>query len=139
MKKGWILYLVTCLFCLSSTGMKANGNDVATGNQDDPVLTEADEMPLFPGGEGEMLKFISRSIRYPVEAVKEKKQGRVVVSFIVEKDGSITHPTVKRGIDKSLDEEAVRVIKEMPKWTPAKHNGEVVRLEYTLPVVFRIS
>lgn len=97
-----------------------------------------EKMPGFPGGEGEMQKFIGENLKYPAVAVENGVQGRVTLRFIVEKDGAISDVRILRGIDPSCDKEAVRVIKAMPKWIPAKQNGREVRCYFTLPIVFRL-
>jgi TonB family protein len=109
--------------------------------QDDPVFTVVEEQPVFPGGNAGLMKWISENIRYPVEAQQNGIQGRVITSFIVEKDGSISDIRIpERGrVDPLLDAEAIRVVQSMPKWQPAKQRGEVVRVRYTLPVVFRLT
>jgi TonB family protein len=105
---------------------------------DDEVYTVVDKMPQFPGGENELFKFIARGIKYPVEAQEKGLQGRVIVSFIVEKDGSLSDIKVMREGDPVLGQEAVRVIRSMPKWTPGETKSQPVRVRYTLPVEFRL-
>ena len=96
-------------------------------------------MPYFPGGNVLMLKYLADNIKYPASAVKAKKQGRVIVGFIVLKDGSITHAKIVRSIDPELDAEALRVVKGMPKWTPGTQLGKPVSVKYTLPVKFSLQ
>lgn len=96
-------------------------------------------MPYFPGGNVLMLKYLADNIKYPASAVKTKKQGRVIVGFIVQKDGSITHAKIVRSIDPELDAEALRVVKGMPKWTPGTQLGKPVSVKYTLPVKFSLQ
>ncbi|MCC8198435.1 MAG: TonB family protein [Tannerellaceae bacterium] len=103
------------------------------------IFTVVEEMPQFPGGEGELLKFISKSIKYPVIAQENGIQGRVLCSFVVNRDGSIVDAEVVRGVDPSLDKEALRVINTMPKWTPGKQRGKPVRVKYTVPITFRLQ
>lgn len=103
------------------------------------IFTVVEEMPQFPGGDGELLKFISKSIKYPVIAQENGIQGRVVCSFVVNRDGSIVDAEVVRGVDPSLDKEALRVINTMPKWTPGKQRGKPVRVKYTVPITFRLQ
>ena len=102
------------------------------------VYYVVEEMPNFPGGMGECMKYLSKNIKYPTEAMEKEIQGRVIVQFIVEKDGSITEAKVVRGVDPALDKEALRVINSMPKWTPGKHAGEAVNVKYTVPIMFKI-
>ncbi|MDL2278920.1 M56 family metallopeptidase [Parabacteroides sp. OttesenSCG-928-G07] len=107
--------------------------------QDDPVFTIVEVNPEFPGGEVELLKFINTTMSYPQSAQDKGIQGRVTASFIVEKDGSISDINIVRALDPALDEEAIRVIKAMPKWTPGKQRGQAVRVRYTLPIVYRLQ
>ena len=105
------------------------------GQQD--LFDQVDGTPRFPGGFMGMMQYLSANLRYPEDAKEAGTQGVVVVSFIVEKDGSISNARVTKPTHSSLDEEALRVISTMPKWTPARHNGEAVRAELSLPVSFR--
>ena len=110
-----------------------------TSKSTNDVFSAVDEQPLFPGGNAAMIKFLGDNIKYPVEAQDKEIQGRVIVNFVVEKDGSLTDFNVVHGVDPLLDDEAVRVVKAMPNWTPGKQKGEVVRVRFTLPVVFSLS
>ena len=103
------------------------------------VFDEVDEMPQFPGGMAGMMQYLSSNLRYPQDAREAGTQGRVIVSFIVEKDGSISNAKVAKSTYSSLDEEALRVVSAMPKWTPGKQNGEAVRVKYSVPVSFRLG
>ena len=97
-----------------------------------------EDMPEFPGGKKAMMQWIAQNIQYPKEAVDGHIEGRVVVSFIVEKDGSISNAEVKRSIHESLDKEALRVVNAMPKWKPGMENGQPVRARFHIPVSFKI-
>ncbi|MDR2954669.1 MAG: M56 family metallopeptidase [Prevotella sp.] len=114
-------------------------NAVLEGLQDGKPLTKAEQMPSYPGGDAEMNKFIAENLRYPVTAQEAGIQGRVTVRFVVKKTGEITDVTVVRGVDKTLDAEAKRVIKAMPKWTPGKQNGQNVDVYFMVPMVFKIK
>ena len=103
------------------------------------IFTVVEEMPDYPGGQGELCKFIAKSIKYPVIAQENGIQGRVIVTFVVERDGSITDVRVAKSVDPSLDKEAVRVTKSMPHWNPGMQNGGPVRVKFTLPVTFRLQ
>jgi protein TonB len=103
------------------------------------IFVVVEEQPEFPGGNAAMMKFLSDNIKYPVIAQENGIQGRVITNFVVERDGSITDVQVVRGVDPSLDKEAVRVIQSMPKWKPGKQRGSPVRVRFTLPVVFRLQ
>lgn len=102
-------------------------------------LDVVEEMPKFPGGDAAMMEFLRNTVKYPEEAEENGIQGRVVVQFIIEKDGSISGAEVIKKVNEHLDAEALRVIGEMPKWTPGKQKGEAVRVKFTLPVTFRLS
>ncbi len=103
------------------------------------IFVVVENQPEFPGGNAAMMKFLSDNIKYPVIAQENGIQGRVICNFVVERDGSITDVQVVRGVDPSLDREAVRVIQQMPRWTPGKQRGQAVRVRFTLPVVFRLQ
>lgn len=105
----------------------------------DEIFDVVEENPEFPGGADELQKYLGSSIKYPDIAAENGIQGRVIVQFVVEKDGSTTAITIARGVDPSLDKEAVRVVKEMPRWKPGKQRGKPVRTKFTLPVVFRLQ
>lgn len=103
------------------------------------VFDVVEEMPHFPGGPAALQAFLSSNTKYPVVAQENGVQGRVIVSFVVERDGSITDVKVVRSVDPSLDREATRVVRSMPRWSPGKQNGSAVRVKYTVPVVFRLQ
>lgn len=103
------------------------------------IFTVVEEMPEFPGGMNELLKYLAKSIKYPVIAQENGIQGRVICAFVVNRDGSIVDAEVLRGVDPSLDKEALRVIMSMPKWKPGKQRGKPVRVKYTVPVTFRLQ
>lgn len=103
------------------------------------VYDVVEQMPSFPGGISGLRTYLNQNIRYPAEAQENCVQGRVVVSFVVGKDGHISDVTVLRSVDPSLDKEAIRVIRNMPRWTPGKQRGEPVRVRYNVPVSFRLN
>ena len=105
----------------------------------DGVYQIVEEMPQYPGGEQAMMDFVSKNVVYPKEAQEKGISGRVFVSFIVEKDGSVSNVDVKRGIGGGCDDEAVRVIKAMPKWKPGKQDGKPVRVSYMMPITFKLQ
>jgi len=108
--------------------------------EDEQVIFQVVEtMPSFPGGDAELFKFLSNNVKYPVIAQENGIQGRVICQFVVNKDGSIVDVEVVRAVDASLDKEAIRVIKSMPKWSPGKQRGKAVRVKYTVPVNFRLQ
>ena len=97
-----------------------------------------EQMPSFPGGPGALMRYLADNIKYPVEAQKNGIQGRVVVSFVVERDGSLSNFQIARSVEPSIDEEAIRVAKAMPRWIPGKHNGSATRVKYNIPISFRL-
>ncbi len=103
------------------------------------IFTAVEHMPQFPGGEGELLKYISTHIKYPTMAAENNIQGRVVVKFVVQKDGKVGEVVVLRGKDPDLDKEAVRVVKTLPNFIPGKMNGQAVSVWYTLPINFKLQ
>ena len=125
---------------------EANGADIADLKQ---VVTQAaepekvfdmvEQMPTFPGGQQELMSYLGKNIKYPTIAQENGTQGRVIIQFVVERDGTITDVRVARGVDPYLDKEAVRVVQSMPKWIPGKQNGKAVRVKFTVPVMFRLQ
>lgn len=113
------------------------GDDAA--QSDDDVFMTVEQMPEFSGGTMGLLEYLRTTIRYPQEAKVKNIQGRVMVEFFVEKDGSITEAKVVKSVDKLLDDEALRVLSQMPKWTPGTQDGEAVRVKYTIPVNFSLE
>ena len=103
------------------------------------VFDVVEVMPTFPGGQGALFEWLSKNIKYPVVAEENGVQGRVIVTFVVERNGSITDVQVAKSVDPSLDKEAVRVVKAMPNWIPGKQNGSAVRVKFTVPVTFRLQ
>ncbi|MCM1429792.1 MAG: energy transducer TonB [Clostridium sp.] len=103
------------------------------------IFEAVEQQASFPGGTSALMQWLSKNLRYPELAQQNNVQGKVIVKFTVEKDGSISNPTVVRGVDKDLDREAIRVVKKMPKWSPGKNNGAPVRSYFTLPVTFRLE
>lgn len=103
---------------------------------DNKVYESAEVMPEFPGGQTELLKFVAKRVKYPTEAQRKGAQGRVIVKFVVETNGSISNIHVVKGIDPLLDAEAIRVCTTMPTWAPARQEGKAVRCYYTIPVTF---
>lgn len=101
------------------------------------IYEVVEQMPSFPGGQGALMQYLARNIKYPVTAKEDGVQGRVVVSFVVERDGSITDVQVVRSVDPTLDHEVQRVVRSMPKWIPGKQKGQAVRVRYNIPVSFR--
>lgn len=108
-------------------------------DEETKIFTVVEQMPMYPGGDGALMGYLRDNIHYPTVAAENGVQGRVVVGFVVERDGSITDVKILRGVDPSLDREAMRVVKNMPKWTPGKQNGSAVRVKYQVPVSFRLQ
>ena len=107
--------------------------------KEEETFVAVEQQAEFPGGQGALMKFLSNNIRYPESAQQNDIQGRVIVKFVVEKDGSIGNVTVVKGVDRDLDREAIRVVKKMPRWQPGKNNGVAVRSYFNLPVTFRLQ
>ena len=106
---------------------------------EEQIFQVVEEMPEFPGGMAACMKFLSKNIKYPTICQENGVQGRVIVQFVVNQDGTIVDPVAVRGVDPHLDKEALRVIKMMPKWKPGKQRGKAVRVKYTVPVMFRLQ
>lgn len=107
--------------------------------KEEEIFVAVEQQAEFPGGQAALMKWLSNNIRYPESAQQNDIQGRVIVKFVVEKDGSIGQATIAKGVDKDLDREAIRVVKKMPKWQPGKNNGVAVRSYFTLPVTFKLQ
>ena len=103
------------------------------------VYDVVEQMPSFPGGMKAMMDYLAKNIRYPAKAVKNKIQGRVIVQFIVDEKGNLSDIKVVKSAEPSLNAEAVRVVKSMPRWNPGMQNGKAVKVRYTLPVTFRLQ
>ena len=134
MKKLFLMSLMA-VFCL--TTVNAQKTIVSQKNQE--VFDVVEQMPEFPGGMEALFKYMAENMKYPEDAKKQQVEGRVLVQFIVETDGSVSNTEVLMRVFPSLDAEAVRVISGMPKWIPGKQNGKVVRVKYTIPVSFRFK
>ena len=128
------LSVLAIMFTINTTAMAQNKK---TSN--DKVFEKVEDMPEFPGGEQAMMKFVSENVQYPEEAKEKEISGRVLVGFIVEKDGSVNEVKIVRGIGGGCDEEAVRVVKAMPKWKPGKEKGKPVRVSYMMPFTFKLQ
>ena len=115
----------------------APSQEVVVGQ--DSIHRVAEVMPQYPGGPNEMMKYIQENLKYPQSAIDNKIEGRVYVSFVVDKDGSITNAAVMRGIDKECDAEALRVVASMPKWTPGQQDGKNVRTQFTIPIYYKFN
>ena len=139
--------LAVALLAMNSTAMRANvqkkvvktTKTTKKADASNKVYEVVEQMPTFPGGDAALMKYLAENIKYPVSAQKAKEQGRVVVQFIVEKDGTVTGVKTVRSVTPALDAEAVRVIKAMPKWTPGKQGGQLVRVRYNVPVSFKLN
>ena len=107
--------------------------------QEKVIFRVVEEMPQFPGGMNEAMKFLAMNIKYPISAQQAKIEGRVIVQFVVEKDGSVSDVKVMRGVNSELDAEAIRVVSMMPKWIPGKQRGKAVAVKYTMPIMFRLQ
>lgn len=125
------LMMLVLLFSFTTSTAQTKKNNM--------VYDVVEVMPQFPGGQIAMLKYIMENIKYPKQIMEEGIQGRVTVSFIVEKDGRVSNVRLLRSVQPSLDKEAIRVVKSMPKWTPGKQNGKPVRVRFNLPVMFKLN
>ena len=135
MKKIALMLLVALL---SSTAVMAQKTVIKKNQSKEPVFDVVEVMPQFPGGQDSLMSFLMHTVKYPKEAMEKGVQGRVVVQFIVEKDGTVSSPNVVKAVTPALDQEAIRVVQCMPKWAPGKQRGKEVRTKFTLPVTFRL-
>ena len=135
--KRLIMMSLMAICCL--TTVLAQKTVVSQKDQKEDPFKVVEDMPAFPGGMEAMIQFISSNIKYPADVKKQKVDGRVLVNFVVEKDGSITEVKVIKPAFPSLDAEAVRVVKAMPKWKPGYQNGKAVRVQFTMPINFSLK
>lgn len=139
--KKLVLSIPLCLLALSVNAQSKTTTSVTQTSPQEvsfyhPIVVE--EMPSFPGGLAALSKFIADNTNYPAEAKEKGIHGRVVVGFVVEKDGSLSHIEIARSVDSLLDKEALRVVRSMPKWNPGKQKGETVSVKYVIPVNFKL-
>ena len=120
------------------TILRAVGDD-STVSDKEKVYQIVEQQPSFPGGREELFKYLAYNVRYPIDAAENKIEGRVLVTFVVEHDGSISNVNVANSVYPSLDKESIRVVSGMPKWILGKANGKTVRVKYTIPITFRLN
>lgn len=123
--------LMAIFFSASAFSQSAKSEKPST----DRIYDVVERMPVFPGGQSALKKYLEDNVVYPESARGE--EGRVIVSFVVEKDGTVSNAKVRRSVHPDLDKEAERVVGSMPKWRPGRHNGEAVRVKYNVPITFR--
>ena len=133
--KKFIIMALMAVFGL--TTVSAQKTVVAKKNQ--TVFDVVEQMPEYPGGQAALIEYISNNVKYPDDAAKNKVEGKVFVTFVVDTDGKITDVSLLRKVFPSLDAEAIRVISGMPNWIPGKQKGQVVRVKYTVPIMFRLK
>ena len=134
--------LVTAVFkglCVITISGSEVDDPLAGTGEEDPVFEVVENMPEFPGGMGGLMQYLSKNIKYPVEAQKAGIQGRVIMQVIIDKNGNVTNPKVTQPVDPLLDTEAIRVTASMPKWKPGTQRGMPVNVKYTFPIVFRLQ
>lgn len=119
--------------------MAAELQKEAEAEDPNKIYDKVEVMPEYPGGAAAFMRYLAQNVKYPTVAQENGTQGIVVVQFVVDADGSVTNAHVITSVDPYLDEEALRVIKSMPRWTPGKLNGKPVRVKYTTPIKFRLS
>ena len=134
MKKFIIMTLIAVFGLITVSAQKTV---VAQKNQ--KVFDIVEQMPEYPGGQAALFEYLSKNIKYPADAEKKKVEGKVFVTFVVDTDGKITDVSLMRKVFPSLDAEAIRVISAMPNWIPGKQKGQVVRVKYTVPIMFRLK
>jgi periplasmic protein TonB len=149
MKKNILLaafiIVATSTFCQSTPIIRKDSlsevkdTSIHKEKQDEKPIYGIEQMPQFPGGEVELLNFVRRNLHYPSSAAKVGIQGRVVIRFVVNTDGDVVDIKVIRSLDPNCDDEAVRVVKMMPKWIPGRKNGQKVAVYYTMPFVFKLQ
>ena len=137
-----LILLVIVIFPVRANAQDKKGKTTQTRKDtttDDKIYEVCEQMPIFEGGDAALMKYLTDSVKYPELTKKHGVQGRVVIGFIVEKDGSLTDVKVLRHVDIALDAEALRVVKGMPKWIPGCQDEQLVRVRYNVPVSFRLK
>jgi len=137
------MVMAVCLFAMSAFGPKESSESksgrIKSEKIHGKVYDKVEQMPEFPGGQTELINFLMKSVKYPEESMKKGIQGKVFVSFVIGKKGSVLNTKIERGVDPLLDAEALRVVNSMPNWTPGKEKGKKVAVQFTLPISFRLQ
>ena len=124
--------LMVCLFTLNVNAQEVKENEL--------VYIYVENPPSFPGGEKALSKYLAENIIYPKDAKEKGIEGKVYLQFIINEEGSVTDvKIIRKSVNSSLDEEAIRVVKTMPKWIPGKQNGKIVKVQFTLPIIFKLD
>ena len=134
MKKLFLMSMMAVFFLSTVSAQKT-----VVSQKNQKVYDVVEQMPEFPGGMPALIAFLQNNVKYPADAEKQKVEGKVMVSFVVETDGSISDVKVMKKVFPSLDAEAIRVVKAMPHWTPGKQKGKVVRVHFSLPIAYRLK
>ena len=135
MKKSFLIF---CLLTILATVNAYANSSHASDEERSYTIAMVEQKPEFPGGEAAMYKWLSEHIIYPAQAAEEGVSGRVIVNFIISKSGVVENVKVVRGQHPELDKEAVRLVESMPRWMPARNNGSPVKVNYTLPIAFKL-
>jgi TonB family protein len=138
-RKFFFVFVVSVLvgsFAMKQSAVMAQDAPVSSSNR---IIEDPDIMPIYPGGTPEMHRFISGTLKYPIDARERNAQGLVVYTFVVEKDGTLSNFTIIHRADPLLNEEALRILQAMPPWRPARHKGEIVRAETYVPMYFKLN
>lgn len=140
-----VKYTIPVMFNLDSQKDGTNANTLSVQfnpkevkPDENGVYSVAEHMPQFPGGMNELFKYLSQNMQYPAEAQKQKVQGRVVIQMVIDAEGNVVNPRILRSENLLLDQEALRLAQDMPKWIPGKQNGKAIAVKYTIPIVFRL-
>lgn len=137
--KKIVLSLVMLFAVATLSAQNTDSKSNVKESVSDPFFFVVEQMPEFPGGENAMYKYLVDNLKYPEQAKKEKITGKVIVSFVVEKDGRITNAKVTKDIGGGCGDEALRVVNKMPRWKPGKQKGKPVRVQFSLPFLFKLE
>lgn len=133
-----VLFILALLFTYVMVNAQSNtGSKEKTSNE--KIYDVVEMPPSFPGGQAALLAWIASHVNYPQKAMESRIEGRIIVGFVIECDGSVSQAKIIRSVDPLLDDEAIRVVMGMPKWTPGRQNGKNVRVKYNVPVNFRLQ
>ncbi len=134
-----VVMMAICLMAVTAFGTNNSTSNAKSEKIRGKVYEKVEQMPEFPGGQTALIEYIAQSVKYPSEASKKGTQGKVLVNFVVAKDGSVKNAKILQGVDPLLDAEALRVISSMPDWVPGKQGGKDVNVQYTIPIKFALK
>lgn len=137
MKKLLMVLSFTLLLLPAISAQDSSNDSISTFSENEEVLIKVEQMPVYPGGNKALRDYLIDNIKYPKEAVEKKIEGKVILTFVVSKEGKVENVKIKRSLTRECDKEAVRVVRNMPTWIPGVQDGKIVSVQYTLPITFK--